>query len=94
MIRFSIKMHEFRFKISAFLNQQAIEFPALLRYWQIMVFHDSGGPWSFKILADHGLLCWNTMAVKIKFWQRVCIVNVKTSGDQEKRYSGPRFGPA
>jgi hypothetical protein len=56
MIRFSIKMHEFRFKISGFLNQQAINFPGLLRYWQTMVFHGTGGPCSFKILADHGLL--------------------------------------
>jgi hypothetical protein len=49
-------MHEFGFKISAFLNQQAIKFPGLLRYWQTMVFHGTGGPWSFKKLADHGLL--------------------------------------
>jgi hypothetical protein len=27
-----------------------------------MVFHGTGGPWSFKILADHGLLrYWRTM---------------------------------
>jgi hypothetical protein len=79
-------MYEFRFKIAAFLNQQAIKF---------LILHDSGGPWSFKILADHGLLWyWKTMAVKIRFWQRVSIVNLKTSGDQEKRYSGPRSGAA
>jgi hypothetical protein len=79
-------MHAFRFKISAFLNQQAIKFPDLLRYWQTMVFHGTGGPWSFKILEHH--------EIKIKFWQRVCIVNLKTSEDQEKRYSGLRSGPA
>jgi hypothetical protein len=48
------------------------------------LFWYTGKSWSFMILVDHGLLWyWKTIVVKINIWQRVCLVNLNTSEDQD-----------
>jgi hypothetical protein len=82
------------FRIFDFFNKHTKKIEGwLLWSWQTMVFCGPGRPWSFVVLADHGLLwSWRTTIFKLSIWQRACIKNFKTDRDQEKRTSRPWSG--